>query len=256
LGNEYGEIVGQAFTVTKAHSEIKETLKGFAEGRERLGHPAIQYVFTDDCCHDRGFLEQVLPSLLKNVQPLQDLRQRKYPVLSLPTDADINIVSDEMSAGLLLEQWQTESNLFAFDVEWEVNANGPRPVAIIQIGFQNKFAIFRMRMRNQSRSYPSLRKFLEDPKFKKFGVNIGGDIKKIFRDLGINVRSAVDIRQLAKCNGYIEYANGSLVDLVASCLQRHLVKNESARFSFWECDLSNDQIKYALLDVYACFKVL
>jgi hypothetical protein len=57
-------------------------------------------------------------------------------------------------------------------------------------------------MRNQSRWYPTLAKFLEDPIFKKSEVNIGGDVEKIFRDRGISVRSVFDIRQLAKCKGY------------------------------------------------------
>src|SRR5579862_9389668 len=60
--NEYEEVRTQIFTATKSHRELDMALRSLNDGLQLYGNPPPAIYFTDDCCSDRNFLENVFPS--------------------------------------------------------------------------------------------------------------------------------------------------------------------------------------------------
>ncbi|KAG1737730.1 hypothetical protein EDB19DRAFT_1829328 [Suillus lakei] len=99
--NEYSEIWSMLFTMMKGHDQYMPNLHEISESLVKFGHPEVQAVFTDNVCADKNELEQVFPSLLKDVVPI------------LPH--------------------------IAFNMEWPVNLETGihGPVALIQVAYQH-----------------------------------------------------------------------------------------------------------------------
>ncbi|KAL6306810.1 hypothetical protein BKA93DRAFT_748185 [Sparassis latifolia] len=103
---------------------------------------------------------------------------------------------------------------------------------------------------------------LRSSQIKKLGVHITGDLTRLFKDCGfkeadISFSGAVELGAMAKDHNAADRTNIGLADLVATVLRRYLAKDTSIRVSTsWDSPaLSEHQMKYAALDVYAAWAI-
>jgi hypothetical protein len=112
-------------------------------------------------------------------------------------------------------------------------------------------------------SLPSaLLTFLRSPQVRKIGVKVSADMKRLYENCQFNngeqpFVGAVNLGNLAKDRNVTAKASASLVDLTATVLWRFLPKDPTIRVSTaWDSrELSQEQIDYASLDVYAMWSV-
>jgi hypothetical protein len=106
---------------------------------------------------------------------------------------------------------------------------------------------------------PILKQILVNPRILKVGRAVGADLKYLQEACQSPDPSvgAVDLAQLAKERLIISSAKISLVDLCAKVLGKRLKNNVTVRVSSaWEQEqLTDAQIRYAALDVYACQEI-
>lgn len=84
--NEYSEIRTVVLTQTSTYSELKPTLQSIQETSKLYGCD-LQYVTTDQCCTDRGQLEEVFPSVRSNNTILE--------LLPLPSPDKIKVLKSK-----------------------------------------------------------------------------------------------------------------------------------------------------------------
>eukprot|EP00276_Gloeochaete_wittrockiana_P004507 CAMPEP_0184652894 /NCGR_PEP_ID=MMETSP0308-20130426/10612_1 /TAXON_ID=38269 /ORGANISM="Gloeochaete witrockiana, Strain SAG 46.84" /LENGTH=824 /DNA_ID=CAMNT_0027088051 /DNA_START=124 /DNA_END=2595 /DNA_ORIENTATION=+ len=95
-----------------------------------------------------------------------------------------------------------------------------------------------------------LGRILEDPDILKTGASVVGDVENILTDLGVCVRSYVDLTPLYS-KGKKLLGLKAMFDMVTAC---NWTKDKEITTSDWTVkDLSLEQIKYAALDAYASY---
>ena len=142
-----------AFVATKAHAQFESALVKMRESLTKYGHLQPQLVYTDNPAADKQFFEQIFPSLLVNVVPVE-----KYPTLkqfTRPDDVDISVQSTASGIEAALAKItddlsvddETSKLVVGFDAEWNVDLSrhgAPRPTAIIQIAYEKWIHIFQV----------------------------------------------------------------------------------------------------------------
>lgn len=101
-----------------------------------------------------------------------------------------------------------------------------------------------------------LKQLLQNPRILKVGLSVAGDLKYL-QDAcasALPFVGAVDLARFAKDRLVISSAKIGLADLCAKVLGKRVNKNVAERISSaWDREqLSKSQIRYAVLDVYAC----
>jgi hypothetical protein len=149
LLNENEEIVGQFFTISKSLQEVKGALEKIRDRFRRNGLD-VTVLFTDNCCQDRAFYEDVFGSLKQAVVPAI---LAKCPLAILPPDlktiyrhqlTDINAMIN-----LLNEDVESEkTNVVGLDAEWDtpIPAGETARVALIQIATAKSVYLFQVRV--------------------------------------------------------------------------------------------------------------
>jgi len=149
------------------------------------------------------------------------------------------------------------------DVEWKPNRvkGAPeRPVALIQLASRHEVLLFHIYRVGQLP--PFLTALLEDPEIKKVGVNVKGDVAKLYKDWKVDVKGAEDLSELTwevdaehwhaarnsgKCSPI------GLAKLVERYLVLKLDKPKSVQQSDWERVLDERQRTYAANDAAAAY---
>ncbi|KAJ8733715.1 hypothetical protein PYW07_014266 [Mythimna separata] len=139
-----------------------------------------------------------------------------------------------------------------FDCEW-VTDNGKRhPVALVQLSsFDGYCGLFRL---STMKTVPaSLKDLLEDETIYKVGVAPAGDGKYLSNDYGVELKTTLDIRHLARLNGF---EAGGLAALSSALVGVVLDKSWRIRCSDWEAEeMSQRQINYAAIDAHVAIRM-
>ncbi|KAG0696824.1 hypothetical protein DFH29DRAFT_1024356, partial [Suillus ampliporus] len=273
--NEYSEIWSMLFTMTKGHDQYMPNLHEISESLAKFGHPEVQAVFTDNVRADKNELERVFPSLLKDVVPV--LPHNSLPLLEFPHGSwtvvelsNTHQVNHRFDV-IMNHRTMTNPNItVAFNMEWPVNLETGihGPVALIQVAYQNTVYLIKTApfLENGVIKLPhSLLLFLHSPLFKKVGVSIGADFKRLQNDCGMHHGAASDepfaghmeLGAMAKEHGATVKRTVGLAELVGILLGRHLPKDPQVRVSprWADAVLPQEYINYAVLDVYAVSQV-
>ncbi|KAJ3283569.1 hypothetical protein HDU79_008952 [Rhizoclosmatium sp. JEL0117] len=190
-----------------------------------------------------------------------------FPVLNTK-DKNIRIVQCTSLATLSKTLALCSGPIIALDCEWKIvmRKGAPQPmISLIQIFNGSCVGLFRVHLLGPPFPY-LLCALLEDPDIIKVGLNIRGDVGKIWRDFGIKTAAYVELMQYAKdaCpdklvvnpdTGLIK--KPSLNELTQSLLGLSLDKAVGGiRTGNWEAvNLSPAQIEYAAADVVASWEV-
>jgi hypothetical protein len=83
--NKYGEVRQMTLTPTKAHDQFMPALSIIPHSLRKYGHHDVELVFTDNVHGDKAELEQVFPSLLSDVFPVQS----SLPTLSISPEWEV-----------------------------------------------------------------------------------------------------------------------------------------------------------------------
>ncbi|XP_077252548.1 3'-5' exonuclease-like [Tasmannia lanceolata] len=144
-----------------------------------------------------------------------------------------------------------------FDVVWKANTSGgiTNKVAILQLCVESRCYIFQLLYFD--RMSQSLKSFLADPKITFVGVGIGGDVRKLERDYGLECRKYVELGKLAaSVYGNPCLIGYSLVDLAREVVGLDIVKPSTVTQRNWnERLLTEEQVKYATIDAYVSFRI-
>ncbi|XP_024841971.1 bifunctional 3'-5' exonuclease/ATP-dependent helicase WRN isoform X3 [Bos taurus] len=160
---------------------------------------------------------------------------------------DCSLLSEDISMSL------SDGDVVGFDIEWPPFKKGTLSrVALIQLCVaESKCYLFHI---SSMSGFPQgLKMLLENEAIKKAGVGIEQDQWKLLRDFDINLKSIVELTDVAneklKC---IE--TWSLNGLVKYLFGKQLLKDRSIRCSDWSrFPLTEDQKVYAATDAYAGF---
>ena len=102
----------------------------------------------------------------------------------------------------------------------------------------------------------NLIQLLSNPRILKVGRSVNADLKYLQESIESTLPfvGGLDLAKLAKDRLLVSSAKIGLADLCAAILERRLNKNVSERLSTaWDrSQLTEPQIRYAALDVYAC----
>jgi len=159
--NEYGECRGMTLTATKAHNQFMPVLAGISHSLWKYGHDDIQLVFTDNPKADKPELERVLPSLSKDVVPIQESLLPHLPRPPWPTTILDGRHQIGLRCNLILDELDrihsTAKIRLSMDMEWPVDlTNGIHgPVSILTLAHNSEIFIFQV--------CASLRKSLKPP---------------------------------------------------------------------------------------------
>jgi hypothetical protein len=258
--NEYEEIVSFQLSLGTGKDVQRPFWDGIVKSLESMGSEQPRVVYTDQCCHDRSFFEDVFPSLKKDVVVHE---AGKLPYLTLNCDpvlVDSNVMADHISEQLDGKITVTEEKHIGFDCEWNVDlkANGPGPVSTIQLAFGNQVYVFHLpscATRAASSQLKgilpsSLTQILQRPDILLIGRQVGGDIAKLMRDYEVRITAErIELGSLARRKHAVKDGRSSLREISRAVLFLDIKKDQ--RLSDWSSALHQDQVTYAALDAYA-----
>ncbi|KAG6835342.1 hypothetical protein H0H93_002451 [Arthromyces matolae] len=269
--NEYGEIREMTLTPTKSHDQFMPALAHIPHSLRKYGHGDIEGVFTDSAA-DKQALEQIIPSLLKDVVPpaATTLDSLKLPqdwscsILksTFQINTRLNVIMDSLSR---LSEHQ--SIAIALDMEWSVDqmTGIQGRISVVSIAFEKCVYIIQLSsfVENGFLHPPHvLLSLLRSSRVKKVGVHIKADFTRFFKDCGFGPNDApflgaVELGAISKERQLTQRANISLADLTAIVLRKHLLKDADIRVSSaWDnAELTDQQTTYAALDVYAAWAI-
>ncbi|OBZ66476.1 hypothetical protein A0H81_13622 [Grifola frondosa] len=269
--NEYSEIRSMVMTPTKAHDQFMPALATISDSLKSYGHDPIELIFTDNVRGDKAELEHNIPSLLADVVSVPDSSSLEH--LTLPLDCTIIMLSSTFQVntriGSILADLRINEEFYAaVDMEWSVDRDSgvQGKVALLSIMFDREIFLLPLSSYLQEGHLKlpvKLLTFLRTPSIRKVGVKVSSDLTRLFNDCGFTAgrdesfTGALDLGQLAKeCNATVRATVG-LADLAASVLRRFLPKDPTIRVStHWDDkNLSDSQIKYAALDVFAFWRI-
>ena len=203
--NEYEEIVMQTFTPTTGHDDITNSIQKFVKSQELLGHPEIEYCYTDNCCKDRQHLQKHIPSLTRNVVPVK-AKPMFDGRLNLPRNDDdssyfYSIFPDISTDIRLILEKILSSDLecasrpwIILDVQWSIAPDDvANAISLIQLSINGKYYLFRQ----NSGLHRSLRMMLQDQSNTFVAINAALLKEKLHTDFGVTA-NIVDIRSLCK----------------------------------------------------------
>lgn len=165
-----------------------------------------------------------------------------------------------------------EHRVIGLDCEWRVTLNDGGFVvsndrlATIQIAYELAGDLTKtiiLQVHKLRALPPSLKLLLEDKTIRYAGVNVGGDLNTIGRDLNcINTIEAipgsnvVNLGKFARRRDVVQNGTVGLDVLAEIVLNEHLAKPNAVRFSNWATNrLSTDQVRYAAIDADVSFRL-
>ncbi|KAJ7242858.1 hypothetical protein B0H12DRAFT_1236604 [Mycena haematopus] len=266
--NERGEIRICNLVATKSHSQFELALNRMRESLDRYGHDQPAIFYTDNMA-DKDFLERCFPSLRDAVVAVE-----KYPhldTLEIPSSVRTCILDtvsgiDTAMGSILhdLPDTNSKEKLVIFvDSEWNVETSaqgyvtGRGQTAILQIAYKDHIYILQIGKMLSGATLPKiLIQLLANPRVLKVGRSVNADLKYLQETVQSKAPfvGGVDLAKLAKERLLVSSAKIGLADLCATILERRLNKNVSERLSSaWDREqLTESQVRYAALDVYAC----
>jgi len=136
--NKYNEIRSMVLTPTKAHNQYMPALATIPQSLKAYGHAPVELVFTDNVRADKMELENIFPSLCRDVLPIPD--HSSYEQLECPLDWRITILSSSFQ----IESWLSslmddisngEEMFVGMDMQWPVDRSSSihGRVAVISI---------------------------------------------------------------------------------------------------------------------------
>nr|CAB3267767.1 Werner syndrome ATP-dependent helicase homolog [Phallusia mammillata] len=186
-----------------------------------------------------------------------------YPKIVLPKSCDVVYSHQIQDCALLCQEIRDsvkKSRILSLDAEWPVNFNsGSTPkIAVLQLCTTlDRAYVFHI---SQMGCVPDeLKALLESPDFLKMGLNVKGDLWKLHRDF--DNMSAKVVEHFVDLSKFAQTAlntseNWSLARLCRHVLHKDLPKDAFVRQSEWDrFPLTETQIQYAALDVYASLKI-
>ena len=141
--NEIGEVRTLTLTPTKAHDQCMPSLSTVSHSLRKYGHGDVELVYTDNVRGDKAELEQVFPSLRRDILPVPS---SSLESLSLPDDWEIHTLSSPFQINSRLDSLMenladipsSASIHVAVDMEWSVDReNGIHGrIALIQLAYR------------------------------------------------------------------------------------------------------------------------
>lgn len=271
LVNEFEQIRWQAFVPTKALSHIKAGLEGMVVSLNDHGLPQPILGFTDNVAGDYATFVECIPSLGKDVSPVQLAEYSDLPRIHLPDDISVHVCGTEaeiqnacMSILENVSDMEQAHLHIGFDAEWEFTT-GPsgnsQKIALIQIALSKSVYLLQVFALKQLPT--SLKILLGSRKVIKVGRNVGGDLAKIsldFTDFQLPPKEkgkfigVVELGQLAAKKNAVLDGRASLATIAAATLHGYLSKE--CRLSEWSNpSLTDEQKEYAALDAYVALEI-
>ncbi|KAG2216224.1 hypothetical protein INT45_006930 [Circinella minor] len=144
--NEFEEIRMQLPIPTKLLKHLQFAFEAMNEAYTMYGHKHPEIFFTDNVVSDQSFLMDVLPSLAQDVVPLKaniSNSNNQYPVLSIPQDVDITILSTYVE---IQQEFEKVLENKCFDCEWPYNNHtySQGRLALIQIAMSTNIFLLQL----------------------------------------------------------------------------------------------------------------
>ncbi|KAG1871813.1 hypothetical protein DFJ58DRAFT_837127 [Suillus subalutaceus] len=233
--NEYSEIWSMLFMMTKGHDQYMPNLHEISESLVKFGHPEVQAVFTDNVRTDK--------MNSSNSLPLLEFSHGSWTIVELSNTHQVNHRFDV----IMNHRTMTNPNIMvAFDMEWLVNLETRihGPVDLIQVAYQNTVYLIKTALFLENgviKLTHSLLVFLYSSLFKKVGVSVRADFKRLQNDCGMYHGTAsdepfaghVELGAMAKERGATVKRTVELAKLVRILLGRHLPKDPQVCVSPW-----------------------
>jgi hypothetical protein len=235
-------------------------------------YPLPIVYWSDTCCSGKGFWDEVFerfteitgistrlsvsPSSLSHVANLNSLPSHVLPNQKNPVyltrHADVLVVVELLKDNARQEKINGRC-VIGLDIEYKPFSAGiPATLQLCSIDGTNILLHFAAM---EGQSLRIIQNFLQDKEFIFVGVGIKSDVKKlVHRD--IHVKEFMDCASKAKDFLLIPQnrvaGTASLAGLTSHLLKKSLPKDPRVRMSNWDNkNLSNEQIRYAILDAYA-----
>jgi hypothetical protein len=265
LMGEGHQILGYQFSEDQSHRALEQLTQGVQRRIVEHAFDPMRVLYTDKCCADTLFYQRQFPSLasgnagggLRTPRRILTLPSRPagmpgYVVLS-------TAVAIDERCGIIMEM----ENLayFSVDMEWQVPAGGPGPVALIQVTLPGAFPTYLFHLSGLCGTRPTrmegkfprgLRALLMMEGVTKVGVNIACDKKKLLKDYGVEMTHTLDLGHFAHDKGLVPHRRASLRALARAFLKADLPKDQNTRLSDWtggrQHTLTTEQKEYAALD--------
>jgi hypothetical protein len=235
---------------------------------------------TDNCCQERHFLLEVLPSLKRTEDVKGVVDDAETRLLTLPKGKEVTLVttneqSVEACASLMGSSSDEHFTALGFDIEWcppslasdsgcDEAAGVPATVQLCTLSGEafvwHLPSIGAPPRKNSGDGSadnedevpwglpPSLATLLKSNRFQYVGVGVKGDCTRMTKYFGVAPPNVVDVGTLGLSVGY---KRASLDGLLRDTLDFALSKKESVRKSEWNLALRSEQVLYAALDAYA-----
>jgi len=259
--NAFGQVMGWWFLTGKNVAEVKAELQQITERLRLHGWKAIEYHYTDDCCHERRMLHETLSLPLIKGAARGDLPRLYH----LGGSSAVKYITSTQGVAGLLDQFDAtngDSTTFGLDLEWVADflvpegARRQRPPDVLIISSKTMTIVFHLKLMG---SVPTtLQKWLEERSIRKVGVNIKNDATRLAR-LGVFLRGHEECPRLAKSIGVIRKAQCSLDFLarrfLGGCLDNKDSEDGPRVSDVWAERLHHDALMYAAKDAQVSRRV-
>ncbi len=241
--NQLGQVVTYALMSGLSHNDYSPVVEALARTIELNGLQKPQLLFLDTEADEELWLQH-FPHLSANLDPPPAHLISDLPLFEINSDEILIVLNWEAAVDLIPEMLRKlrQAGYGGLDAEWPVKIGQKgKPatigqVALIQIWIpEDRVYLFPVAIWTK---FPvSFREFLADSGWKKAGIGIQGDAKRINLDhsCGIKETDCVDLAALAVLKGYARKQVSSLPKVVETTLRRHLEKPSSIRVSeIWD----------------------
>ncbi|KAJ7754059.1 hypothetical protein B0H16DRAFT_1833181 [Mycena metata] len=187
--NEWGEARILVFVATSSHSEYESALLDTKKSLELYGHSQPEVIFTDNPAADKPFLENIFPSLTKDVVPV--VKDSGMELFIMPNDISVRVSYDlaaiENEIAKITHdiniQDATDKLVVGFDAEWNVDtASGTtHPTAIIQIAYKTWVNVFQI-AHFKGKLPAALIAFLSNGQIIKVGRAVKVDLDRLAKE--------------------------------------------------------------------------
>jgi ribonuclease D len=274
MTNEFEQIKALFLAPGTKLDFLRPLMASIVDNIKGMGYLDTRIVYTDNCCHDRRFYNEVFPSL--NLEVRGTPRRANLEALSM-NPANIHLivqadVADDVCNDILADCATKDVVFMGLDCEWVFNSQTKHsgPLSTIQIAYGEHVYVFHVRhcalarpkFDQTTKSYINgalpgqLKVLLEMRKVIMVGRQVNGDINRIKAQFGADIDRGLELGSFARRKKAVDNGHAGLADLTAAVLKRELPKDQGIRLSNWDSNSLNDrQIIYAALDAYASLKI-
>jgi hypothetical protein len=241
--NQLGQVVTYAMMSGLSHNDYSPVVEALARTIELNGLQKPKLLFLDTEADEELWLQH-FPHLSAHLNPPPAHLISDLPLFEINSDEILIVLNWEAAVDLIPEMLRKlrQAGFGGLDAEWPVKIGQKgKPatighVALIQIWIpEDRVYLFPVAIWTK---FPaSFREFLADSGWKKAGIGIQADAKRINLDHSCNIKESdcVDLTALAILKGYARKQVSSLTLVVETTLRRHLEKPSSIRVSeIWD----------------------